>query len=287
MNIVKKYHLKTIIPVIGFCLIFVSLIMIFSNDTNNIEKYDDVKIEYTVWVSDEDEDYNPLNPILDTTIWVTMIPITENSTSGLILGLYNNLIKKALHFESGLIWLNRCIDQNRDGIDDFTGNLALTYGNSSDLYFDACLMIQFKVLDIQKGSRTPIDWSWSGFNQFFQILSDKFLFNINIMFPVLLLSSTILLTFMVDFILRHPIKIEMRAVLRGVFKYGLMIGVVYAIPYIIFGIVNLTLPAEELSLLKNRYNFFIPLIIFFIIISCITFMIIYLMLFRRKSRKLQ
>ena len=102
MNIVKKYHLKTIIPVI-FCLIFVSLIMIFSNDSLVVEKYDDVKIEYTVWVSNEGEDYNPLNPILDTTIWVTMIPITENSTSGLILGLYNNLIKKELYFESGLI----------------------------------------------------------------------------------------------------------------------------------------------------------------------------------------
>ncbi|GAH54192.1 unnamed protein product, partial [marine sediment metagenome] len=263
MNIVKKYHLKTIIPVIGFCLIFVSLIMIFSNDSHIVGKYDDVKIEYTVWVSNEDEDYNPLNPILDTTIWVIMIPITDDSTSGLILGLYNNLIKKELYFESELIWLNRCIDQDRDGIDDFTGNLALTYGNSSDLYFDTCLMIQFKVLDILKGSGTPIDWSWSGFNQFFQILSDKFLFNINIMFPVLLLSSTILLTFMVDFISRHPIKIEMRAVLRGVFKYGLMIGVVYAIPYIIFGMVNLTLTPEELSLLKIRYNFFTPLIIFF------------------------
>ena len=285
MNIVKKYHLKTIIPVIVICLIFVSLIMIFSNDTNNIEKYDDVKIEYTVWLSDEDEDYNPLNPILDTTIWVTMIPITENSTSGLILGLYNNLIKKELYFESELIWLNRCIDQNRDGIDDVTGNLALTYGNSSDLYFNTCLMIQFKVLDIMKGSGTPIDWS--GFIQFFQLLSDKLLFNIKIIFPVLFLLSTILLTFMVDFILRHPIKIEGRAVLRGVFKYGLMIGVVYVIPYIIFGMVNLTLTPEELSLLKTRYNFFTPLIIFFIIISCIIFIIVYLMLFRRKSRKLQ
>jgi len=238
-----------------------------------------------VWVSNEDEDYNPLNPILDTTIWVTMIPITENSTSGLILGLYNNLIKKELYFESELIWLNRCIDQNRDGIDDFTGNLALTYGNSSDLYFNTCLMIQFKVLDILKGSGTPIDWS--GFIQFFQLLSDKLLFNIKIIFPVLFLLSTILLTFMVDFIYRHPIKIERRAVLRAVLKYGLMIGVVYAIPYIIFGIVNLTLTPEELSLMKTRYNFFIPLIIFFIIISCITFIIIYLMLFRRKSRKLQ
>jgi len=275
MNIVKKYHLKTIIPVIVFCLIFVLLIMIFSNDSRVVEKYDDVKIDYTVWVSNEDEDYNPLNPILDTTIWVIMIPITDNSSTGLILGLYNNLIKKELHFDSGLIWLNRCIDQNRDGIDDFTGNIALTYGNSSDLYFNTCLMIQFKVLDIQEGSgsRTPIDWS--GFIQFFQML-----------FPVLLLSSIILLT-LIYFIYRRPIKIEKRAVLKGVFKYGLMIGVVYAIPYIIFGIVNLTLPAEELSLLKNRYNFFIPLIIFFIIISCITFIIIYLMLFRRKSRKLQ
>jgi len=276
MNIIKKNHLKTIISSIGIGVILISIItgfIIFSDTSNVIQKYDEVKIEYTVWESDEGEDYDPLNPILDAPLWVIMIPITENSSIGLILGLYNNLIGKGLYFESGLMWLNKCIDQNRDGIDDITGDPALTYGNSSDLYFNTCLMIQFKVLDILKGSGTPIDWS--GFIQFLQIL-----------FPVLLISSIILLT-LIYFISRRPIKIERRAVLRGVFKYGLMIGVVYAIPYIIFGIINLTFPPEELSLLKTRYNFFIPLIIFLIIISCITFIIIYLMLFKRKSRKLQ
>jgi len=64
-----------------------------------------------------------------------------------------------------------------------------------------------------------------------------------------------------------------------------MVGVVYAIPYIVLGRVNLTLPLEELNLLKTRYDFFIPLIIFFIVLCCIGFMIVYLFLFGRNNKK--
>ena len=54
-----------------------------------------------------------------------------------------------------MVWLNKCIDQDRNGIDDNTGQPALTYGNSSDMYFNTCLMLQFKVLDVQKYGYTP------------------------------------------------------------------------------------------------------------------------------------
>lgn len=117
-----------------------------------ISKYDLVEMDYTVWESDEAESHDPLNPIFDNIVWVTMIPITENDTTGLMLGLYNNLLGKGKYFDSGLIWLNRCIDQNRDGIDDNTLQPALTYGNSTDQYFDTCLMMQFRILDIQEYS---------------------------------------------------------------------------------------------------------------------------------------
>ena len=75
-----------------------------------------------------------------------------------MLGLYNNLLGKGLNYDSGLIWLNKCVDQDRNGIDDNTDQPALTYGNSSDMYFNTCLMIQFRVLDIQKyGYLPPIE----------------------------------------------------------------------------------------------------------------------------------
>jgi len=88
-------------------------------------------------------------------VLLNVTPITEDSEDGLILGLYNELLGKGLNYDSGLIWLNKCVDQDRNGIDDNTGQLALTYGNSSDMYFDTCLMIQFRVIDFQKYGYVP------------------------------------------------------------------------------------------------------------------------------------
>ncbi|MBA7517400.1 hypothetical protein ES705_09453 [subsurface metagenome] len=124
---------------------------IFNSQPIKIQKHDLVKIDYQMWESDKYKDYNILNPLFDDIIWITVIPITENSSSGLILGLYNNLLGKRKFYESDLIWVNKCIDQDRNGIDDITGDIALSYGNSTDQYFNTCLMIKFKVLDIQKG----------------------------------------------------------------------------------------------------------------------------------------
>ena len=111
-----------------------------------------VTIDYQIWESNNVKNYDPLNPILDEVLVITMIPLTEDPEKGLILGLYNNIIGKTLYHVSGLIWLDKCIDQDRDGIDDFTGKPALSYGNSTDQYFNTCLMIKFKVLSIQKNS---------------------------------------------------------------------------------------------------------------------------------------
>ena len=137
-------------------LVVVSVILgftmseIFNSQPIKIQKHDLVKIDYQMWESDKYRDYDILNPLFDDIIWITVIPITENSSSGLILGLYNNLVGKKKFYESELIWLDKCIDQDRNGIDDITGDVALSYGNSTDQYFNTCLMIKFKVLDIQK-----------------------------------------------------------------------------------------------------------------------------------------
>ncbi len=145
------YKTKKIIKVSSIIVLIIGLIVLgvfFSKPTSIlIKKYDLVTLDYQMWASDYTQDYDPLNPLIDETIVVRIIPITEQN-DGLILGLYSNLIGKAQYYESGLIWLEKCVDQNRDGIDDNTGEAALSYGNSTDQYFGMNLMIQFKILDI-------------------------------------------------------------------------------------------------------------------------------------------
>lgn len=136
------------IVVIGVLLGFI-VSEIFSSSSKGIQKHDIVKIDYQMWESNKYREYDVLNPLFDDIIWITVIPITENSTSGLILGLYITLLGKKKFYESDFIWLDKCIDQDRNGIDDITGDIALSYGNSTDQYFNTYLMIKFKVLDIQ------------------------------------------------------------------------------------------------------------------------------------------
>lgn len=143
---------KIIIPVSTVFFLVVGLIflsVILSRPTQIlVEKYDLVTIDYKIWESNHTQNYNLLNPLIDETIVVKVIPITEQD-DGLILGLYKNLIGKPQFFKSDFIWLDKCVDQNRNGVDDITGNPALSYGNSSNQYFGMYLMIQFKILDIK------------------------------------------------------------------------------------------------------------------------------------------
>ncbi len=145
---------KRIIRVYTVIVLIIVLLFfgVFSSNTSQtlIEKYNLVTLDYQMWESDYVRGYDPLNPLIDETIVVRIIPITEDPYNGLILGLYNNLIGKELFYESSFIWLDRSIDQDRNGIDDNTGETAFSYGNSTDQYFNTCLMIKFKVLSIQR-----------------------------------------------------------------------------------------------------------------------------------------
>ncbi|HEC39188.1 MAG TPA: hypothetical protein ENI29_13195 [bacterium] len=147
-----KIKKRAAVSVFLIFILILGLILtyLFRSQSIVVQKYDLVKINYQMWESDARKNYNILNPLYDDTIWITIIPITENSTSGLILGLYDNLLGSQKYYESDLIWLDKCIDQDRNGIDDFSGEPALSFGNSTDLYFNTHLMIKFEVLDIQK-----------------------------------------------------------------------------------------------------------------------------------------
>ena len=142
----------SIIVLIAFGVVFGSM---FFNSVFTVDKYDTVKIDYIVWESDQAHAYDLIHPLFDDVVLLNVTPITENSEDGLILGLYNELIGKGLNYDSGLVWLNKCVDQDRNGFDDNTGQLALSYGNSSDMYFNTCLMLQFRILDLQKYGYVP------------------------------------------------------------------------------------------------------------------------------------
>ena len=247
-------------------------------------KYDSVKIDYTVWESDEAENYDVLEPVADLVLWVTMIPITENDSTGLMLGLYNNLLGKKINFNSGLVWLNKCIDQNRDGVDDNTGQPALTYGNSTDQYFNTCLMIKFKILDIEKYSPSAS-------------LDPKK----NIILYILGyvgISIAGLLILILAFFYGHryiqkkklrPKLVSKKPATRRlkVFKYGLLAALLPAIGVITISIINVVTPFSEI-LLSNKYNpFVLPVVIGFIITIWALSIPIYFVIFGLLHRKFQ
>ncbi len=157
-NEAYRESLKRIVVIVSIIalIVFGAVIgsMVF-NSAFTVDKYDTVKIDYIVWESDQAHAYDTLHPLFDDIVLLNVTPITEDSEGGLILGLYNELLGKGLNYDSGLVWLNKCVDQDRNGIDDNTGQPALSYGNSSDMYFNACLMFQFRILDVQKYGYVP------------------------------------------------------------------------------------------------------------------------------------
>jgi len=190
--------------------------------------------------------------------------------------------------------LDKCIDEDRNGIDDITNTTALTYGNSTDQYYNACLMIKFKVLDIEKGPGTKeIFFDWSGFIQFFQTFTEvsqtifKTIFVLEVIFPILLLSTVILSVFIIDLFSRHQIKINRRKPVKVVFKYGLMIGFVCSVLFITISLINISLSPSELNLLTFRYPFFLPLIIALLFILCAVSIVVYLIVYKIIESKIK
>ena len=252
----------------------VVIIVIFARPIpERVTKFDKVQIEYTMWESDERMLYSYSDPIFNETLWVRMIPITKNQTDGLILGLYNNLLGKKLHHESDIIWLNSCIDQNRDGIDDITNKPALTYGNSTDEYFNIPLMIQFKVLEIQKTPESP------------GILDSVLPVFYVILLIVLCIAVVSILIIAALHIYRTPI--DVKELLQYILKYGILIGILTAVPFIVFGILISQLTLPGLNLIKAEYWWFMLSIYALIGIMWVFISWIYLVIYKAIEAKIK
>jgi len=232
---------------VSIVLIGIILAVVVGPIPEKVRKNDNVQIDYTMWESDKRMFYSYSNPILNETLWVQMVPITKNHTDGLILGLYNNLLGKELYHESEIIWLDSCIDQDRDGIDDVTNGTALTYGNSSDLYFNTPLMIQFTVLDIQKTSKSP-----GILHSVYHIFYVIFL----IIFSLFLVLIPIFAALLIDYL--YGVIIDFKKLLRYGIKYGILIGILVAIPFIVFGILISYFTLPGLNIIKAEFFWFLP-----------------------------
>ncbi len=252
-------------------IILVIIGFIFYNITFSkqiiVEKHDSVKIDYIIWESDSRKDYDVLNPLFDGRIWIMMIPVTENSTSGLILGLYNNLLNKEMHYESDLIWLDKCIDQNRDGIDDITNKTALTFGNSSDQYFNTCLMIKFKILDIEKISKSSL----SPLLNPTVLLSITF-FILGSVFGVIVLKKVIKK-------LRVRVRKSTRSYKSWFIKYGILFVSLVGLGFLTFYLMNSNIPLSHIDLIIEEYPYFWYYEIGFITLIYIVFSLLYLLVF--------
>ncbi|MFW9879559.1 MAG: hypothetical protein ACFFG0_41315 [Candidatus Thorarchaeota archaeon] len=272
---------KMVFPLVAILIvILVATSLFFNIPTITVAKYDSVKINYTAWESDEDENYNVLNPLIDGVIWVTMIPVTENDSRGLMLGLYNILLGKGVKYDSGLVWLNKCIDENRDGIDDVTGQPALTYGNSTDQYFNTCFMIKVKILDIEKYtlSQSPLD-----------LENNIFLFILGIVGISIagVLIGILILFYGYRYLQERRIKPKIHPTKFTVFKYGLLLAIESIIALISFNLINAVTPFSEI-LFSNEYNpFILPVVVVFIVIICVLSIPIYLVIFGYVHRKIQ
>ncbi len=147
---VKIWQVSLIIVslVLGGIFIFISKAKIDSRP-KQVGINDSVKIRYVEWIAEEVGIYSEGSLMSDNVLWVTAISRVDHP-QGLILGLYNNLLGKFEGFESEKIWLDRCVDENLDGIDDNTGAPALSYGQNDYVFFNTSIMIQFEVITVEK-----------------------------------------------------------------------------------------------------------------------------------------
>ncbi len=134
---------------------FTDLPSLFRPSIALVEQYDTVKLDLSVWRSNEWHGYDEDNPDLNyQNTYFGVVPKNDSSlvsSGGLILGIYNRLLGRQEGYDSGAYWIPRCRDHDNDGYDDTTGELALSYGNNLNAYYNTDLMVHFTLRELIKG----------------------------------------------------------------------------------------------------------------------------------------
>ena len=142
-------------------VIFISLIIVIAilfvfvfNDTGiKVEKYDNVLLDYDMYTYTAYEKHSdPFSS--QENVWLNVCSRYDDTCEGegLIVGFYDELIGRREGDIANFVFILKCIDKNMDGVDDFTGRAALSYGNTTDTYFNTDLILWFHIKDINKSS---------------------------------------------------------------------------------------------------------------------------------------
>jgi len=119
-----------------------------------IQDRSQAKLSYTMWEYRKGTELDPALyqtyvPIINETVWVDVFRRTkEYPDRGLVLGFYEPLLEHEKGYESDLVLLAPCLDEDLNGVDDETGGKAKSYGLPSDQFYNKSLVLTFKVLDV-------------------------------------------------------------------------------------------------------------------------------------------
>ncbi|MHA1293964.1 MAG: hypothetical protein ACTSQJ_15015 [Promethearchaeota archaeon] len=160
----KNYHplLMAFIFIGVIVIIVVLFLFVFNEEATRISDGDEVKLDYDVYTLD-DYNNNKDPTIHKTNKWVNVCSrYDDDCNNGLILGFYKELLGKK-EGDSSTVYLDACIDKDKDGDDDNTGDDAESYGFPDDELFDEDIVIWYKVIKINKTSSSEGEENKSSF----------------------------------------------------------------------------------------------------------------------------
>jgi hypothetical protein len=145
---------------IWMILIFVGIVGILSvllfitlnpPEVDIIEQYDVAKLEYFVWTEENYDNDRTKVSISNYSMIVNVTTRYDNKVDGgLIKGFYDEILGKTVGYQK-ILWLNRTVDLDKDGKDDYTGYDAKSYGFPEDgELFNKTIVISYRILTIQK-----------------------------------------------------------------------------------------------------------------------------------------
>ncbi len=149
-------HIYMAVIFVGIIIIIVVLfINVFNPSIERVEQYDKVKLDYKIYTLEQYDDHEDPE-IKKTNTWVNACSrYDDDCDKGLIEGFYQELLGKK-EDDVAEKSFKACIDKDKDGEDDNTGDEALSYGFSNDDLYDTDIVVWFKVIQINKSQTASV-----------------------------------------------------------------------------------------------------------------------------------
>ncbi len=149
-------HILMIAIFVGIVLIIIVVFFnVYNPSVERIEQYDKVKLDYKIYTSDQYNNHEDPE-IKKTNTWVNACSrYDDDCEKGLIEGFYQELLGKK-EGDVGEKPLDACVDKDKDGEDDSSGEEALSYGFPDDKLYDEDIVIWYKIIQINKSQTASV-----------------------------------------------------------------------------------------------------------------------------------